>query len=67
MGGTRDYPTKWSKSVRERQIYDIIYIENLTNDRMNFFTKQKYIHRHREQTYSYQRGKGGRDKLGVWD
>ena len=35
---------------------------------MNLFTKQKQTHRHRKQTYGYQRGKeGGRDKLGVWD
>ena len=31
-------------------------------------TKQKQTHRHRKQTYCYQRRKGGgRDKLGVWD
>ena len=35
---------------------------------MNLFTKQKQMHRHRKQTYGYQRGKvGGRDKLGGWD
>ena len=35
---------------------------------MNLFTTQKEIHRHRKQTYCYQRGKvAGRDKLGVWD
>ena len=35
---------------------------------MNLYTKQKQTHRHRKQTYGYQRGKGGgRDKLGVWD
>ena len=34
---------------------------------MNLFTKQKQTHRHRKQTYGYQRGKVGRDKLGVWD
>ena len=37
---------------------------------MNLFTKQKQTHRHRKQTYGYQRGKvggGGMDKLGVWD
>ena len=34
---------------------------------MNLFTKQKEPHRHREQTYGYVRGKGRRDKLGVWD
>ena len=34
---------------------------------MNLFTKQKNTHRHRKQTYGYQRGNQGRDKLGVWD
>ena len=34
---------------------------------MNLFTKQKQAHRHRKQTYGYQRGEGERDKLGVWD
>ena len=33
---------------------------------MNLFTKQKQTHRHRKQTYDYQRGKGRKDKLGVW-
>ena len=32
---------------------------------MNSFTKQ--THRHRKQTYGYQRGNGGRDKLGAWN
>ena len=32
---------------------------------MTLFTKQKQTHRYREQTYGYQRGKGGWDKLGV--
>ena len=34
---------------------------------MNLFTKQKQTHRHRKQTYGHQRGKGGVDKLEVWD
>ena len=35
---------------------------------MNLFTKQKQTHRHRKQTYGYERGKGqGRDILGIWD
>ena len=35
---------------------------------MSLFAKQKQTHRHRKQSYGYQRGKGGeRDKLGVWD
>ena len=36
---------------------------------MNLFTKQKQTHRHRKETYGYQRGKvgggGGADKLGA--
>ena len=34
---------------------------------MNLFTKQKQTHRRRKQTYGYQRGKAGSDKLELWD
>ena len=58
MDGPRDYHTKWSKSERERQIpYDITYMWNLKYD-TNELMKQKQTHRHRKQTYSYQKGKG---------
>ena len=40
-------------------------IEKMTP--MNLFSKPQQTHRHRKQTHGYQRGKGGRDKLGVWD
>ena len=33
---------------------------------MSLFTRQKQTHRHRKQTYGYQRGKPWREKLGVW-
>ena len=58
-----------SKPDRERQVsYDITYMGNLKKMiQMIFDTKQKETHRHRKQTYGYQRGKEGRDKLGVWD
>ena len=57
-----------SKSDRERQIsYDITYVESKKMIQMNLFTKWKYTHKHRKQTYGYQTGKWGRDKLGVWD
>ena len=64
-----DTETILLKSDRERQIsYDIIYMWNLQKRiQMNLFTKQKQTHRHRKQIYGYQRGKGGRDKLGSWD
>ena len=34
---------------------------------MNFFQKQRQNHRHREQTYGYERGKSGRinQELGI--
>ena len=34
---------------------------------MNRYTKQKQTHRHRKQTYGYQRGKRGENKLEVLD
>ena len=34
---------------------------------MNLFTEWKLSHRCRKQTYGYQGGKWGRDKLGDWD
>ena len=59
------------------------YVESKKMIQMNLFTKQKQTHRHRKQTYGYQRVKWGgektnlwfikgesgvgRDKLGVWD
>ena len=33
---------------------------------MNLHTKQKQTHRHRKQTYGYQRGEGGKEGQGVW-
>ena len=46
--------------VSQRQIaYNIAYMWNLKKMiQMNLFTKQKQIHRHRKQTYCYQKGKG---------
>ena len=59
MDGLGNYYTKWSKSDRQRQIsYDITYMWNLKKMiQMNLFIKQKQTHRHRKQTYGYQRGK----------
>ena len=33
---------------------------------MNVYTEQEQTHRHRKQTYGYQRGGQGRDNLGIW-
>ena len=62
MDEPRDYHTKWI--VRERQTScDISYMWNLKEMiQMNWFTKQKQIHRLREQIYGYQG-----DRLGVWN
>ena len=51
--------------LRERQIsYDSSYVES-----KNIYTDEltKQTHRQRKQTYDYERGQWGRDKLGVWD
>ena len=41
---------------------------NLKYDANELIYKKKQTHRHRRQTYGYQRGKGWeRDTLGVWD
>ena len=47
--------------VSQRQIlYYINYTWNLKKMiQMNLFTKQKQTHRHRKQSYAYQRGKMG--------
>ena len=59
----------WSKSEREKQIlYINAYMWNLRKlVWMILFTKQKWSHRHREQTYRYQGGKGCWDELEDWD
>ena len=33
---------------------------------MNLFIKQKQTYRHRKKNLSFPKGKGGRDKLGIW-
>ena len=66
MDGSRNYHTKWQKA--ERQIlYEITYVWNLKYDTNELIYKTKTTSKHGKQTYSYQRGKGAGDKLGVWD
>ena len=71
VDGPRDYHTRWSKSDRERQIYDITHMWHqifFKKILMTLFTKQKQTYRYQKQTYGYQRGNmAGRDKSGVWD
>ena len=55
--------------VRQRKtkmIWYHFYVEFLKLIQMNLFTRQKKTHRHRKQTYGYQRGYGRKDKLGKW-
>ena len=52
-------------SQRKTNMYHL-YVESKKMIQMNLFKKQ--THRHRKQTYGYQRGKvWRRDKLEVWD
>ena len=67
MEATRDYPTKQSKSERERQIpYDITYVRNLNMAQANLSIKQKQTHSHIEQT-DFQGGEDRGEGLGVQD
>jgi len=49
--------SKWSKSKTNYMISLVYGIRKIIQ--MNLYTKQKQIHKHRKQTYSYQIGKGG--------
>ena len=40
---------------------------NLKNDTNELIYKTEIDSRDREQTYGYRRGKGRRDKLGIWN
>ena len=54
-----------SEEVRQRKTSIIqyhLYVESKKNDINKLITKQKQIHRHRKQTYSYQRRKRGRER-----
>ena len=49
----------------DKEICGITYMWNQKNaNELNFKTES---HRHRKQTYTQQRGKGQREKLGIWD
>ena len=64
INGTRDCHTKWN--VRQRQMISLVkYTKKMIQ--MKLCTKLKYTHRDRKQFYGYQRGRVGRDKLGVSD
>ena len=60
VDGPRDYHTKWSMilSQTEKDKYHKILLicGILKITKMNLFTKQKEIHKHRKQAYGYQRG-----------
>ena len=47
----------YSKLERERQILYHSYVESKKMIPMNLFTKKKQTHKHRKETYGYQRGK----------
>ena len=42
-------------------------VESRKMAQMNLFAKQKQRHRHGEQMYAHQGGKGGWEELGDWD
>ena len=56
---------KLSKPEKDRYMRLIYEIKKQIQ--MNFFTKQKWTHRHRKQTMVTKGEKVGRNKLGIWD
>ena len=58
MDGPGDDHTKWSQTEKDKyhMISLISGIKKIIQ--MSLFTKQKQTHRHRKQTYRYQRGMG---------
>ena len=57
MNGPRGFHTKWNKPDKDKY-HMILYKCGILKIQMNLFTKQKETHRHRKQTYDYQRRKG---------
>ena len=55
MDEPRDYHIKWSKSGKDK--YHITYMWNLKSGTNKFIYKTE-SHRHREENYGYQKGKG---------
>ena len=62
MNRLRGHYVKWNESNRERPIlYNITYMWNLKNKTVSK-TKEKQIHRYREQINSYQWGEGREER-----
>ena len=67
MERPRDYHSKWSKSEKDKY-HMISFICGVLKSDTNELIYKIETHRHRKQTYDYQRQKGGgRDELGIWD
>ena len=47
-----------SKLEKDKYSMLSLYVKSKKIESMNLYMKQKQIHRHRKQIYSYQRGKG---------
>ena len=68
MDGHREYHTKWSKPEKDKRRYDITYMWNLKKS----WFKWTYIQNRNGlidivNKCGYQKAKGGRDKLGIWN
>jgi len=58
MEGPRDYQTKWSKPDKDKYMISLI-CGILKKKRYKWaYSQNRKTHRHRKQTYGYERGKG---------
>ena len=62
MAGPRDCHTEWSKSEKDKDKYDIVYMWNLKKNGSNELIYKKKSHRCRKLTVT--RGNGGEREIG---
>ena len=68
MDWPKAYHTEWSKLEKWSIIWYCLYVESKRKKDTNGLISETETHKHRKQTYGYQRGNmGGIYKLGNWD
>ena len=59
--------TEWSKSKREKAVYQCIYVKSRKMVQINLFSEQEQRCRHREWTHGHRVREGEWDELGDLD
>ena len=67
MDGSRDYHTEWSKSEKDKYHMTLLICRILKNDTNELIYMIGTGSQILKRSLWLPKGKGGRDKLGVWD